>query len=203
MLITYAHYAPTALDTRGLNLPDRQAWLVLPVIRTRDSGPTEQSNFAATLAILGGESDTVEVHRFGHWGPGWIEIILIHPSRQRDGEAIDARLADYPLLDEDDASRREWDDYVETWINCAVYREFIRELTKQFNLRPTTTEQLEYADRDNLRNLYEQGILSGDYYEVCDNGANFGRRVEYSASNLTRDQLATFLHQTRNPVTAK
>lgn len=202
MLISYSRYAPTSFDIRGLSLPDRQDWLVLPVIQTRDSGPTEQSNFSAALAILGGESDTAEVHRFGHWGPGWIEIILIAPSRQNDGEAIDARLADYPLLDEDDASRREWEDYTETWTSCRVWADFIRELTEQFNLRPTTTEQLEYADRDSLRTLYELGLPSGDYCEVCDNGANFGRRTERSAAELTRDQLAAFLKQTRNPVSA-
>lgn len=197
---TYAQYAPTTFDCRGRALPDRQDWLVLPVIQTRDSGPTEQSNFAAALAILGGESDTVEVHRFGHWGPGWFEIILIHPSRSADGEAIEARLENYPLLDEDDASQREWDDYVETWTSCSVWRDFLRHLRVAFDLRGVTVEALADCDPDSLRSLYELGLPSGDYYEICDNGANFGRRPEYSARHLTRNQLAAFLHQSRNPV---
>jgi hypothetical protein len=87
---TYSQYRPTGFDSRGLGLPDRQDWLVLPVIQTRDSGPLEQSNFASALKAVGGESETVEVHRFGHWGPGWFEIIIVAPGSEaaRIGEEI-------------------------------------------------------------------------------------------------------------------
>lgn len=79
---TYAEFRPTAFDRRGAFLDDdRRAWYVLPVTRTRDSGTFDQSNFETALRILGGESETCEVHRFGHWGPGWFEIILVHPER--------------------------------------------------------------------------------------------------------------------------
>lgn len=82
-LQTYRDYKPTSYDSAGLSLPDRQDWLVAPVIQTRDSDCLEQSNFASLLGSIGGESDTVEVHSFNHWGPGWFEIILIDPADEK------------------------------------------------------------------------------------------------------------------------
>src|SRR5262245_4928699 len=75
----YADYRPTGFDRRGLNLPDQQQWLLAPCSRNRDSSLLEQSNFDVCLKALGGESETVEVHRFGHWGCGWFELILVAP----------------------------------------------------------------------------------------------------------------------------
>ena len=45
----YADYAPTPYDRRGAFLPERQDWIVAPVGRNRDSGVTENSNFAVAL----------------------------------------------------------------------------------------------------------------------------------------------------------
>jgi hypothetical protein len=44
-LPTYGKWAPCALDTRGLGLPEQQDWLVV-CSRTRDSEVYEESNFA-------------------------------------------------------------------------------------------------------------------------------------------------------------
>jgi hypothetical protein len=114
---TYKEWSPTPYDQRGLNADDleRGAWLVLPTIRTRDSGPLERCNFTAALEQLGGESDTVEIHRFGHWACGWLEIVLVDPSRLADAQAIEDRLADYPVLDEDALSDLEFEEAAEAW----------------------------------------------------------------------------------------
>lgn len=124
-MIPYRKFAPTGFDTAGLNRhdmgtdedPDRSEWLVAPVSRTRDSGPLAESNFAAFLGIVGGESDDIEVHRFGHWGPGWFEIILVRPGTEaeREAERAEASLGDYPVLDEMDYSARECEAKEETW----------------------------------------------------------------------------------------
>ena len=117
----YGEFAPTPFDHAGAFLRDRQDWLVAPVTRNRDSQSLAESNFDATLELLGGESETVEVHRFGHWGPGWFEIILVHPSRASEAHAIADRLDDYPILDEVDASKRDWEDCWESWDSWGRY----------------------------------------------------------------------------------
>lgn len=121
---TYAEHRPTAFDGH-LPLDDREDWLVLPLSRTRDSGPFDEANFEAALEILGGESATVEVHRFGHWGPGWYEIILVHPDRLEDAEGIEAMLEQYPILDEDKLSGLESEEETacwNSWINSDLNR---------------------------------------------------------------------------------
>ena len=103
----YKDFRPTQFDSAGLALDSQQDWLVLTVTRTRDSEALEQSNFRTALEILGGESDTCEVHRFGHWGPGWFEIILLHPDRAQEADEIEGALAHYPILSDDDHSELE------------------------------------------------------------------------------------------------
>lgn len=131
-MITYSQFRPTQFDTKGLGLSDRQDWLVAPVIRTRDSGPFENSNFDAFLSELGGESDFVEVHSFNHWGPGWLEIILIDPRNSmlvEKAEELEGALENYPVLDEEDLSKREWELMEESW-ELYGRKEFLRGVSK-------------------------------------------------------------------------
>jgi len=76
---------------------------------TRDSGVLDESNFYSALRMMGGESDTVIVVRFSHWGVGWVEAILIHESdveSVKKGNAISEALENYPILNEDDYTER-------------------------------------------------------------------------------------------------
>jgi hypothetical protein len=116
----YRTWKPTEFDLAGLSLPDRQNWFVLPVMQTRDSGNLALSNFAVTLDVLGGESNTVEIHRFSHWGPGWIEIILLHPSREDEGKALETTLEEYPILDDDHYSALEHTRASEYWDSISL-----------------------------------------------------------------------------------
>jgi hypothetical protein len=118
----YHDFQPTGFDCKGLALPDQQDWLVVPVARNRDSGCLDESNFAVALKCLGGESDTVQVHRFGHWANGWFEIIIVQPGTPaaKEAESIEASLSDYPVLDDSDFSDREY-AYAETvWSNMRL-----------------------------------------------------------------------------------
>lgn len=86
--------------------------------QSRDSDDLEASNFATALAELGGESDTVTVVRESHWAVGWIEWIAIHQDDDRAlaiADALVARYRDYPALDENDWSEREWNHACEAW----------------------------------------------------------------------------------------
>jgi len=113
------------MDGRGAFLDDRQDWFVVGVIRTRDSGCLEESNFQAAEERLGkvGEcGEDWENHRFGHWGPGWFEILLVRPGSacEAEGKAIEDALEGYPVLDEVDLSQREIQLAEETWSNMSI-----------------------------------------------------------------------------------
>jgi hypothetical protein len=133
---TYKEFRPTGFDGH-IYLDKREDWLVAPFGRNRDSDCLDESNFVVGLESLGGESDTVEVHRFGHWACGWFEIVLVKPDTpaMTEAERIEGKLAHYPILDEYDLSEREQEVANLTWRNC--YRpseriKYIREHREQF-----------------------------------------------------------------------
>ncbi len=117
----YNDFAPTAFDNSGAFLPDRQGWLVCAVSQSRDSGTLDQSNFAsheAALKDVDPDGDDHETHRFGHWGPGWFEIILVRAksTAHTTAEDIASALSDYPVLDDEDFSEREYEEACEAWL---------------------------------------------------------------------------------------
>lgn len=120
-MMAFSEWRPTSVDPAG-NGPDGiQGWIVAPVIRKRDSGILEKSNFETALGALGGESATVEIHRFGHWGPGWIEIILVDPcnaAAMKAAEDMEASLAEHPCLDDEDYDRRVREDLEEALVKA-------------------------------------------------------------------------------------
>lgn len=120
---TYKEYAPTSFDIKGLHGDslDRSNWFVAPCGRNRDSKIFQESNFHACLELLGGEQEgLVEVHRFGHWGCGWFEIILVHPDLSNKIEEIEKRLENCSLLNEDDAMTRLWNAACDYWAESSL-----------------------------------------------------------------------------------
>ena len=106
----------------------------------RDSGELEQSNFATTLDALGGEGINVRVERYGHWGVGWIEEIYVrHDTPEAEkAQEIRNRLDNYPVLDDEDFSRREQESADDVWQNYYSDRDrvkYIREHASQFEFR--------------------------------------------------------------------
>jgi hypothetical protein len=102
--------------------------------RSRDSDCLEESNFDAMLAELGGESETVQVVRESHWAVGWVEWIAIHESDEKALRAADGllkSLEDYPVLDEDDVCRREWEECERVWSDCYTVSERVKYLRRQ------------------------------------------------------------------------
>lgn len=107
--------------------------------RTRDSRCLEESNFWSGLEAIGGETDTVMAISENHWACGWVEWIAIHESDSaalRAADEIMEALEDYPVVDEDDFSRREDDAASETWRTCYSAKErcsYIRQNRSQFD----------------------------------------------------------------------
>ena len=112
---------------RELDAPDD--WTIV-YTHHRDSRLLEQSNAAAIEDALrpfleAEEPDIIEEHH-GHWACGWIDGFAIRVFR--DGEITCAfrayqeivdRLDDYPVLDDEDYSRREYEATLENF-DCAV-----------------------------------------------------------------------------------
>lgn len=138
---TYHEFRPTSLDAPGLNLADRQDWLVLPTTQNRDSGPYQVSNFEAAKARLlqsDPKAEDHECHCFGHWACGWFEIILVRPNTPAHTEAlsIEADLENYPLLNENDVQDREHAEAQEVWQHCYTPKQriaYIRKHESQFD----------------------------------------------------------------------
>ena len=124
-MIQYKEFAPTEFDHKGLHIygddeDDRGEWYVAPVGITRDTpeGSYSYSNFKVLEQELENKcGEEWENHRFGHWGPGWFEIILVKPNSRAFWicDETERALEDYPILDEEDHSCRQWDAAVEAW----------------------------------------------------------------------------------------
>ena len=86
--------------------------------RDRNSDILTETNFRVALEALGGESDTVDIIREGHWAVGWIEWIAIHESDEkalRLADEIVASLEAHPVLDDDSLSDAEYESVHEFW----------------------------------------------------------------------------------------
>jgi hypothetical protein len=195
-MVPYTEYKPSGLDPAGAFIEGGERdWLVVPTGQNRDSSHAERSNFAAALALMGGEGDDVHVHRFGHWAVGWVEIILARPGSEAacKAEDIERRLARYPLLDEDDVSAREHDSYCSAWESWGA-SEFVQELVKKFSLGEDAEDLLDGAGGERLREFFQALNPAGDYSE---DGAPVIRR---SVCKASRDDVDAFIASLDGPV---
>lgn len=132
---------PSGLDSLANyagELPEEK--LLVVMTRSRDSDLLTESNWDAAIEMLGGESDTVEIHRFGHWACGWWEALCVTQGSESEkiGQSIVDQLNDYPVLDENDFSEREMEEANYVWEKCYNWRErlnYIRRNKNQFDLK--------------------------------------------------------------------
>jgi hypothetical protein len=142
----YKEFLPTQYDSH-IPLENREDWWVLPCARNRDSDSLEESNFAVAVERLQkaplsqaaeqvGEAD-YEIHRFGHWGPGWFEIVLVRPHSPAACFAfgLEKKLQAYPILDENHYSDLQYLEAGKVWGNCyspSQRVEYLRKHPDQF-----------------------------------------------------------------------
>ena len=100
--------------------------------RNRDSDLLSESNWNCACKSLGAEAfdsgrdaeafaerPNVYHWRAGHWACGWVEYLMVRADAPDDvqdaaGEIV-CSLADYPVLNEDDFSEREFNAACEAW----------------------------------------------------------------------------------------
>jgi hypothetical protein len=151
-LTTFGKFQPTQFDCEGLGSEGQEDWRVLPCTITRDSDILSESNFAVAQKILDDADVDYAVHRFGHWGPGWFEILVVKPTERGltlAGEIV-CSLATYPILNEEDYSEREYEAQQENWNNWAQ-QEAVDKLVSSFDLSTEACDLLEdFGDIDKL-----------------------------------------------------
>lgn len=112
---------PTGFDSAAnYSGPHFSMYFQAPVAITRDADTLATSNWhVVTESILKvAQHDATEIHRMGHWGCGWYEILLIHPD---DGAALEAAdnwaavLSEYPVADDEHYSQLQWDTACDNW----------------------------------------------------------------------------------------
>jgi hypothetical protein len=129
---------PSGLDSFSNYMgetPSKNKYVVLT--RSRDSDCLTESNWECALEMLGGESDTVQIDRFGHWACGWWEALSVTKGSKEavKAEEIESALSDYPVLCEDHFSGLEQSEANRVWHECydASERiEYIRENSYKF-----------------------------------------------------------------------
>lgn len=97
---------------------DREGWLIALSVH-RDSDTVERSNWRVIVPAMQHEyPDDTAVECMNHWAVGWIDYLLVRPDSSVAERAQEwaARLAGYPLADEEDYSELE---YAEEWcVRC-------------------------------------------------------------------------------------
>jgi hypothetical protein len=121
-MITYKTFRPSQFDSHINFDEEREDWLVGPCSHNRDSDLLTESNWEALIKALGGESEHVEIHRFGHWGNGWFEIILIKPDTDAAKTAQECAdsLENYPSLDDNLNSDKQHEADYEYWKSMSL-----------------------------------------------------------------------------------
>ena len=186
----FGEWKPTRYDTAGLGSDGQESWRVLPVMRTRDSGPLDVSNFEAATKMLDDAGADYDTHRYGHWGPGWFEVIAVEPTRKGLAVAgeIACALEDCPILDEDGHSRAELEAAWESWEACA-HRDVVHYWDDEVSERG-----LDYLLSDaGSAELYMLGS------ERCSGYAYEGESPYYdlSGSDFTRNDIARAIRAAR------
>lgn len=198
---TVSEFRPTQFDhTIGAFSPmyEMRDWLVAPVTQTRDSGPLERSNFRVALQELretATDPDNVRVCRYGHWGNGWYDIIICHPSMEETVERMETALEGYPVLDDMDLAELEQESYQECWDSYGRL-DFTRSLADaMLQDRGAAYDWLHFdAESEALQSLYESLIPSGEYH---DGGEITSRNISSAVGRCTRQRLAQFIRENR------
>lgn len=139
-------FTPSGFDSRANYAGETEfPGLLFVLARNRDSDELAESNWRVALKNLGGESETVQIIRIGHWACGWVEYLCVKEGSEQQETAQDMvdQLKDYPILDEEDFGQLEQEEADRVWRDCFSYTErvaYMRSHWSQFE--PQTFEDL-------------------------------------------------------------
>ena len=191
-------------------------YYVAPVTRNRDSDLLTESNWDAQWKALSalvrdtpdGEGASPRIVREGHWAVGWVEWVAIHESNAealREAGRLAERLESYPLLDDEDASNRERDEYERQWKEERwLRREWAGILREVFGLRDCAVEKLEDGNPWKLMEAFEALVPSGEYFTPDGSGVSVcldvaKQHLDRMEAAPARAWMASLLRSLRKP----
>jgi len=177
-----------------------------PVGRNRDSDLLTQSNWdqqwdalkAFRADVPGADEVSPVAVCENHWAVGWVEWVAIHDSNGpalREADRLAARMESRPVLNEEDWSNREWEDYEKRWKDYG-FDGVLTGIRDAFKLSYSTYWAMEEFNQDATREFFESLIPSGEYFRPDSDGVSI--RTDSAIRNLDRDTLAKFLRSQRN-----
>lgn len=177
------------------DLEGKDAWLVV-LSRHRDSGHSANSNFDTAfdrIRKIDPDGEASDTYGGGHFAVGWVEAVIVKPDTPAHAEAtkiLEKLEESYPILDEDDVSRREQDEYIGNMHSYGL-SDFAAELSKKFKLSEAISDLLSEADKDKFLEFYESLNDAGDHHDegVPD--------VSRSVRKCTKDDMKEFLRIVR------
>lgn len=169
----------------------------------RDSGCLDKSNEAAILAELEPFiGRTVFQEHHGHWAVGHVDglCVVVYTKMGRITRAfrklyeLADRMSDYPVLDEDDFSRREWEEYESCWTDGGAASDMRHAVKDKFKLSQLAGYCLDEADGEQMREWYESLDPPG-YYEADNSGV--WPMIRSAVNKMRREDVARFLREIR------
>lgn len=185
---------------------ERSDWLIAYTTNL-DADCLGRSNWRSFIKALGGSggegakgtqdvSETVAIEEAKHWACGWVQYLIVHPDAKEQiaiAEAIIEKLDGYPVVDEDDWSQLERDEY-DKFFERDAQSEFRRQLKDI--LCDAALDAVESAPIGVLLEWFEAQIPSGEYQS--DGYPNFSLAFD----RVTREELAKLLRVIRASKTA-
>jgi hypothetical protein len=124
---------------------DRSIW-GMAYSHNRDSDLAEESNWDSMIKLMTRHnSRSIQIILCNHWACGWIEYMLINTNHKKAMYrlyGILGRLEDYPILDDEDLSNREWEQAQEAYDNWASYD--VNRLSVMNDITPLLDENGDY-----------------------------------------------------------
>lgn len=128
ILQPYRDHRPTQFD--GHIEIEKEGWFLAPCSQTCDSDALARSNFTAqeeALEEVDPKGEDHKTHRFGHWGPGWYEVVVVRPGSKCEQVAKElvCALESCPVLDDTAFSELEYDEACEAFSSYDLASEAI------------------------------------------------------------------------------
>jgi hypothetical protein len=147
---------------------DLSVWGFAPIGVHRDSDLITQSNFDTALKELRGVSGkSVQVMHTTHWAVGWYDHVMVRTTAKKTMEKvleICNRLDNYPVLDEEDLSRREVEQADGAYDNWARYD--VARMCEKAGIKRLLDSDGDYdpteADEETVKSLVAEAILDYD-----------------------------------------